>query len=36
VIGVRDIFRIGTGPSSSHIVGPMKAAAQSTERMNFC
>lgn len=28
MIGVRDIFRIGIGPSSSHTVGPMKAAAQ--------
>ncbi len=27
MIGVRDIFRIGIGPSSSHTVGPMKAAA---------
>lgn len=28
MIGVRDIFRIGIGPSSSHTVGPMKAAAE--------
>lgn len=28
MIGVRDIFRVGIGPSSSHTVGPMKAAAQ--------
>lgn len=27
MLGVRDIFRIGIGPSSSHTVGPMKAAA---------
>lgn len=27
MIGVRDIFRIGIGPSSSHTVGPMTAAA---------
>lgn len=27
MIGVRDLFRIGIGPSSSHTVGPMKAAA---------
>jgi L-serine dehydratase len=28
VIRVADIFRIGIGPSSSHTVGPMKAAAE--------
>lgn len=28
MIGVRDIFRIGIGPSSSHTVGPMTAAAE--------
>lgn len=28
MIGVRDIFRIGIGPSSSHTVGPMKAAGE--------
>ena len=27
MLGVRDIFRIGIGPSSSHTVWPMKAAA---------
>lgn len=27
MIGVRELFRIGIGPSSSHTVGPMKAAA---------
>jgi L-serine dehydratase len=27
VVGVRDLFRVGIGPSSSHTVGPMKAAA---------
>lgn len=27
MISVRDIFRVGIGPSSSHTVGPMKAAA---------
>lgn len=27
MIGVTDLFRIGLGPSSSHTVGPMKAAA---------
>lgn len=27
MIGIRDLFRIGIGPSSSHTVGPMKAAA---------
>jgi L-serine dehydratase len=38
MIGVRDIFRIGIGPSSSHTVGPMKAAAgfaQSLEGRDF-
>jgi L-serine dehydratase len=38
VIGVGDIFRIGIGPSSSHTVGPMKAAAQfakSLEGLDF-
>ena len=28
MLGVRDIFRIGIGPSSSHTVGPMKIAAR--------
>jgi L-serine dehydratase len=27
LIGVFDLFRIGLGPSSSHTVGPMRAAA---------
>lgn len=27
MVGVRDLFRVGIGPSSSHTVGPMKAAA---------
>src|SRR3546814_3095566 len=27
MIGVSDMFRIGIGPSSSHTVGPMRAAA---------
>ena len=26
LIGVFDLFRIGLGPSSSHTVGPMRAA----------
>ncbi|MDQ1155989.1 L-serine dehydratase [Sphingomonas sp. SORGH_AS 950] len=26
MLGVRDLFRVGIGPSSSHTVGPMKAA----------
>lgn len=26
MLGVRDLFRIGIGPSSSHTVGPMRAA----------
>ncbi len=29
-ISVFDIFKIGVGPSSSHTVGPMKAARQFT------
>ncbi|MGL5070677.1 MAG: serine dehydratase beta chain, partial [Aeromonas salmonicida] len=28
MISVFDIFKIGVGPSSSHTVGPMKAAKQ--------
>ncbi|WP_184648769.1 L-serine ammonia-lyase [Sphingopyxis sp. JAI128] len=38
MIGLGDIFRIGIGPSSSHTVGPMKAAAQfvrSLEGLDF-
>ena len=27
MIGVGDIFKVGIGPSSSHTIGPMKAAA---------
>ena len=27
MIGVGEIFKIGIGPSSSHTIGPMKAAA---------
>ena len=27
MISIFDIFKIGIGPSSSHTVGPMKAAA---------
>ena len=27
-----DIFKIGVGPSSSHTVGPMRAAARFVER----
>ncbi|WP_163561245.1 serine dehydratase beta chain, partial [Klebsiella oxytoca] len=27
MIGVFELFKIGIGPSSSHTVGPMKAAA---------
>ncbi|MFM7148134.1 MAG: serine dehydratase beta chain, partial [Actinomycetales bacterium] len=26
-VGVFDLFRVGVGPSSSHTVGPMRAAA---------
>ena len=32
-ISVFDIFRIGIGPSSSHTVGPMRAARRFTERL---
>jgi hypothetical protein len=31
VVSIFDIFKIGIGPSSSHTVGPMKAAQQFTE-----
>ena len=31
MVGVRDLFRVGIGPSSSHTVGPMKAAAAFAE-----
>ncbi len=34
MIGVRDLFRIGIGPSSSHTVGPMKAAASFAAALN--
>jgi L-serine dehydratase len=33
-IGVFDIFKIGIGPSSSHTVGPMRAARLFAERLN--
>ncbi len=32
-IGVIDIFKIGIGPSSSHTVGPMRAARRFAERL---
>ena len=32
-IGVSDIFKIGIGPSSSHTVGPMRAARRFAERL---
>ena len=31
--GVFDLFKIGVGPSSSHTVGPMKAARLFLERV---
>ena len=31
-VGVFDLFKIGIGPSSSHTVGPMRAAARFVER----
>jgi L-serine dehydratase len=30
-ISVFDLFKVGIGPSSSHTVGPMKAAANIAE-----
>lgn len=33
LIGVFDLFRIGLGPSSSHTVGPMRAAASFAARL---
>ncbi|MEP9403686.1 L-serine ammonia-lyase [Sphingomonas sp. VNH70] len=38
MLGVRDLFRVGIGPSSSHTVGPMKAAhsfAQNLRGVSF-
>ncbi|MDZ4115327.1 MAG: serine dehydratase beta chain, partial [Xanthomonadaceae bacterium] len=31
-ISIFDLFKIGIGPSSSHTVGPMRAAARFTSR----
>lgn len=31
-ISVFDVFKIGIGPSSSHTIGPMRAAARFVER----
>ena len=33
-ISVFDIFKIGIGPSSSHTVGPMRAAKRFAERLD--
>ena len=33
-ISVFDIFKIGIGPSSSHTVGPMRAARRFAERLD--
>ncbi|KAA9000443.1 L-serine ammonia-lyase [Affinibrenneria salicis] len=33
-LSVFDLFKIGIGPSSSHTVGPMRAACQFIERLN--
>ncbi|HKL62978.1 MAG TPA: serine dehydratase beta chain, partial [Woeseiaceae bacterium] len=33
-ISVFDLFKIGIGPSSSHTVGPMKAAGQFVSRLH--
>lgn len=38
MLGVRDLFRVGIGPSSSHTVGPMKAGhsfAQALKGLSF-
>ncbi len=35
-ISVFDIFKIGIGPSSSHTLGPWKAALQCIEELNAC
>jgi len=32
-VSIFDLFKIGIGPSSSHTVGPMRAAARFTERL---
>ena len=32
-LSVFDLFKIGIGPSSSHTVGPMKAAAMFVDRL---
>ena len=34
MISIFDIFKIGIGPSSSHTVGPMKAAAAFADLLN--
>ena len=33
MIGIFELFKVGIGPSSSHTVGPMKAAAQFMTRV---
>ncbi|HJU49697.1 MAG TPA: serine dehydratase beta chain, partial [Pseudogulbenkiania sp.] len=33
-ISVFDLFKIGIGPSSSHTVGPMRAARQFVARLD--
>ncbi len=35
-ISILDIFKIGIGPSSSHTVGPMKAAGAFVSRVEQC
>lgn len=35
-VGVFDLFTVGIGPSSSHTVGPMRAAAAFTEELREC
>lgn len=36
VVGVLDLFRIGIGPSSSHTVGPMRAAGRFVAGLDSC
>jgi L-serine dehydratase len=35
-LSIFDIFKIGIGPSSSHTVGPMKAAREFAEQLHVC
>ena len=33
MVSLFELFKVGIGPSSSHTVGPMRAAAQFVERL---